>query len=408
MQRAAKAATLLLWATTPLFASQPFALHPDVKTLLRDAAAHYRNTKLFRIEFETKITSSTPFSTSWSRQLYLVAAADQKYHWESEGTGARRMRINDSQNDWFYVPALHEYSVQSADSSKPRLAVRGTVGGTTDSWIKSAIYSLQHLDEDVDASVVQREERLRIGRARFPCYVVHAVRSQSLREGTTSTREQTYWIEKATGLVRKAVIFTSGPVAADDDENDRKRIVETTYTRVELDTAPDPLLFEFNPPADAYLIDDARKSISLPLNIGTPAPELKLDDKNGVFDLAEFKGKVALVDFWASWCGACLEEMKAIAQLPQSYSDNGLVIVSVDEDETPRHGDDYFLSQKFKWRNLHDIGEMHRRTWGATAFPLLVLVDRDGQVIWTNTGVSTNFLGALRSQLDRPELRLNP
>ena len=97
-----------------------------------------------------------------------------------------------------------------------------------------------------------------------------------------------------------------------------------------------------------------------------------------------------------------------MAQLPQSYADNGLVIVSVDEDETLEQGDKYFLSQKFDWSNLHDIGEIHRKSWGVIAFPLLVLVDRDGRVAWTNTGASTNFLETLRSQLDKPELRLKP
>jgi cytochrome c biogenesis protein CcmG/thiol:disulfide interchange protein DsbE len=396
------AAILLLWAT-PLF-----ALQPDAKTLLRDAAARYRNANSFRIEFETKITSSTPFSGGWSKQVYLVAAADQKYHWESEGTGARRVRISDGQSDWFYIPGMREYSVQSADSTKPRLAVRGIAGGTTESWIKSAIHSLLVLEDDADASVLQHDGVLKIGKAKFSCYVVHTVNSQSFRQGTNSTRDHTYWIDKATGLVRKAVISTSGPLSADDDENDKTRIVEITYTRVELDTAPDPSLFAFKPPADAYLIDDARQPISPSLSIGTGAPDLKLSDKNGTFDLAEFRGKVVLVDFWATWCGACLEEMKAMAQLPQSYSDNGLVIVSVDEDEIPRLGDGYFSSQKFNWRNLHDTGETHRRTWGVTAFPLLVLVDRDGKVLWSDTGAGTNFFGTLRSQLDRPELRLKP
>jgi thiol-disulfide isomerase/thioredoxin len=149
--------------------------------------------------------------------------------------------------------------------------------------------------------------------------------------------------------------------------------------------------------------------MSPPLTIGSAAPALKLVDKNGSsFDLPELRGKVTLVDFWATWCRACTEEMKAIAQLPRSYIDNGLAIVSVDEDETPERGDDYFSSQKFPWKNWHDVGETHRKTWGAIAVPLLVLVDRDGNLAWTNAGAELNFLETLRSQLDNAELRLRP
>ena len=99
-------ATLLLWLS-PLF-----ALPPNAKSLLHDAAARYRNSKSFRLEFETTITSSSPYSHGWSKQLYAVAAADHKYHWEQKGSGLTGLRISDSQSDWFYRPGAHAYSVQ--------------------------------------------------------------------------------------------------------------------------------------------------------------------------------------------------------------------------------------------------------------------------------------------------------
>lgn len=98
--------------------------------------------------------------------------------------------------------------------------------------------------------------------------------------------------------------------------------------------------------------------------------------------------------------------MKAIAQLPQSYSDHGRVIVSLDEDETPERGDNYSSSHQFHWRNVHDIGEVHRRSWGVSAFPMLFLLDRDGTVAWTSSGAGANFSETLRAQLDKPQLLL--
>jgi ABC-type phosphonate transport system ATPase subunit len=100
--------------------------------------------------------------------------------------------------------------------------------------------------------------------------------------------------------------------------------------------------------------------------------------------------------------------MKTLTQLRQSYAEKGLVIVAVDEDEAPERGDSYFSSQKYQWRNLHDAGETNRRTWGATGYPFLVIVDRDGKVAWTNMGAGKGFLDTLTSQLNKPELALIP
>jgi len=91
------------WWTLSLCASQP-----DAKSLLRDAAAHYRNAQSFRIEFETKITSSSPFSNGWSKQIYIVATIDHKFHWEQKGSGLSGIRISDGESDWFYQPSIRE------------------------------------------------------------------------------------------------------------------------------------------------------------------------------------------------------------------------------------------------------------------------------------------------------------
>ncbi|MCU1286794.1 MAG: hypothetical protein JWO13_3144 [Acidobacteriales bacterium] len=381
----------------------------DAKAMLRQAAAKYRDAKSFHLEWETKITSASAFASGWQKQTFVVAGEDRKFHYEAKGTALRGLRISDGQSDWFYQSGLRQYSVQPSQPDKARVQARGTAGGTTEGWVKTAMQSLLRVDDDAESSEILGDEVVTIGTAKFPCLKVHARQLSSFREGVTSTRENTYWIEKSTGLIRKAVFATNGPSRADDDVDEQSTIVEINYSRVELDTVPDAALFEFTPPANTYLVDDSRQPVSAPLRVGTPAPALIFDDKKtGTFNLAELKGKVALVQFWASWCGACLEEMKALAQLPKSYADKGLVIVGVDEDEMPLRGDDYFSSQKFQWKNFHDQGEINQRVWGLTSYPLLVLVDREGKIVWTNSGVGTGFSSSLRSQLDKPELGLAP
>ncbi len=400
MRKRVVAGTFLLVAAS-LSAGQS-----DGRSLLRDAAARYRDANSFRLEWQTKITTSSPYSNGWTKQMYVVAAADHKFHFEVQGTGLTGIRISDGQSDWFYRPALRQYSVQSTDPAKPRPQVPGIAGGTTESWIKSAMQSLLHLDDDADSAELLREEMLAIGTAALRCSVVQVKRAMSFREAVISTRDNTYWIDQSSGLVRKATLITRGPVSPDDDMDDQTRTVEISYTRVELNTAPAPALFVFTPPAEAYLVGDAREATP-PVSIGRAAPALKLKDKNGaMFDLADLKGKVAVVQFWASWCPPCLEEMKALVELQKLYAGRDLVVVGVDSDAIAERGAMYFASQRYGWTNLHDVGGIHRRTWRVPCLPFVAVVDRDGKIAWTHVGFGAGFLDSLRSELNKPELAL--
>src|SRR5512146_899612 len=111
----------------------------DAGSLLRKAAARYREAKTFQIEWETKVTTSSEFSHGWSRQSYVVAADGPRFHWEVNGSTRRGLRISDGQNDWFYRPTAREYSIQSAVPEVPQSHVRGTAAGTAESWVKSAL-----------------------------------------------------------------------------------------------------------------------------------------------------------------------------------------------------------------------------------------------------------------------------
>src|SRR5215472_5098033 len=177
MRRLLIVSLVLSW-TVSLNASEP-----DARSLLLDVASQYRNAKSFRIEFETKITSSSPFANGWSKQIHIVAADENKYHYEANGSAGRHIRINDGESDWFYSPSAHQYSVQSAEG-KPRSAANGAAAGTTEGWIKAAIHRLLTLDQDADGAAMQHDEVLRIGAARIPCYVVRTTREMSFREGT--------------------------------------------------------------------------------------------------------------------------------------------------------------------------------------------------------------------------------
>ncbi len=119
-------------------------------------------------------------------------------------------------------------------------------------------------------------------------------------------------------------------------------------------------------------------------------PELKLRDWQGVpRDLAEFRGKVVLVNFWASWCEPCREEMPELEELRQQYGERGLEIVAVNLAESERRIQSFvkaFLPDGMSFVILQDRDSQAYKQWRVRALPTSFLIDREGRLRWQAVG----------------------
>jgi thiol-disulfide isomerase/thioredoxin len=109
------------------------------------------------------------------------------------------------------------------------------------------------------------------------------------------------------------------------------------------------------------------------------------------FDWSKYQGKVVLVDFWATWCRPCLEEMPNIRRNYDQYHDQGFEVVGINLDDNRQQVDQFFALQKFPWATVlspdpNNVGFDHPLAvkCGLKAIPFLVLVDRDGKAIALN------------------------
>ena len=125
--------------------------------------------------------------------------------------------------------------------------------------------------------------------------------------------------------------------------------------------------------------------------VGQRRPDFRLADASGQIVSAErFDGHLLLVNFWATWCDPCVEEMPMLAQLQRDFADRGLAVVGIALDEPDRArtfaealGIDYHLL--FGLADAMVVGRRYGNHSGM--LPYSVLVDADGIIRWTRLGV---------------------
>ena len=118
------------------------------------------------------------------------------------------------------------------------------------------------------------------------------------------------------------------------------------------------------------------------VKLGEPAPNFQLRDLNGrLVTLSDLRGKVVLLNFWATWCGPCRVEMPAMEQLYQMFQRKDFEILAVSTD-----AQGVAITRPFQQEHhltfpiLHDADYRVGLTYGARSLPMTFLVDRQGIV----------------------------
>lgn len=124
---------------------------------------------------------------------------------------------------------------------------------------------------------------------------------------------------------------------------------------------------------------------------GNTVPEISMPDSTGAIrNLSDLKGKVVLIDFWASWCGPCRKENPNVVRAYQNYNKDGFEVFSVSLDKTGAY-DKWVAAIKkdgLIWPNhvcaFEGFSTQAARDYAVNSIPFTVLIDREGKVIATN------------------------
>lgn len=117
---------------------------------------------------------------------------------------------------------------------------------------------------------------------------------------------------------------------------------------------------------------------SRPPRIGTAAPDFTVQDADRKITLSELRGKVVILNFWATWCPPCVEEMPSLVRLQQRLKDKGVEVlaVSVDADENAYHK--FLKDHGVDLLTVRDADQKSNDLYGTFKFPETYVIDRSG------------------------------
>jgi thiol-disulfide isomerase/thioredoxin len=135
------------------------------------------------------------------------------------------------------------------------------------------------------------------------------------------------------------------------------------------------------------------------VEIGQTAPQFKLYDMTGhAVSLDQYKGKIVVLDFWATWCGPCRESMPKLDKIQEEYAGK-MVLLAINVQEPESVVRDYLRSQSLAAKVLLDEDGSVGRQYGAVMIPMQVLIDREGVVRHVVNGFNPQIKAEIKKLL---------
>ncbi len=115
-----------------------------------------------------------------------------------------------------------------------------------------------------------------------------------------------------------------------------------------------------------------------PKELGRPAPDFTVSDSSKTIRLADYRGKVVLVNFWATWCAPCIEELPSLEALQKQMPQVVVIAISIDDDLDAYHR--FLTDHEVTLLTVNDPQQHVNTLYGTHLFPETYVVDGGGYI----------------------------
>jgi thiol-disulfide isomerase/thioredoxin len=361
----------------PATASHParFALRDtaQARALLKQVAARYQTADSYLFEGQVNMWLEVGGREMTLEIPFLLAAMKPaRMRTEMLSSGVSVVAVCDGQHIYNYLPRLNQYTRHDASAIS-------TIGDQI--GLAHALANGTPLERPISLATDLRMARmldpqtLTVDGRRVRCVVVEA-HYGPVPGNHLAISPDRLWIDPERKLVVRDSLQLFALAPSGDTVTTRQ---VSTFTRSVLNEALPESLFTFRPPPGSELVEQPHEQVS-PL-VGKPAQDFSIGDLDGrMRSLAEHKGKVVLLDFWATWCGPCRREMPNIAKLHRELESKGLAVVAVNVAEKPSVVSAFLTKNGYKLPIWLDLDGKVAGQYGAAGLPTLVVIDRKGSV----------------------------
>ena len=191
------------------------------------------------------------------------------------------------------------------------------------------------------------------------------------------------------------------------NQNMKMELIQT-FKDWRIDREIDKEAFVFQPPKDAQKVEDFMAALgagAAPQRselVGKPAPDVNLKLlEQGNFRLKDHRDThLVMLDFWATWCGPCVEELPLLAAVAEDYKDKGLVFYAVNQAEQTDAIHKFLKEKKLAINVALDPEGSIGAAYHVEAIPALVLIDKKGVVQSVHVGFNPAIKATLHKEID--------